>query len=279
MTARVAVLCAIPLTEEDWMRVGPGVPEVAPWSDFVRFVSCNFRSDPRAAWAVFSREAMFVANRLAKLGEQGATVRLQATASDLGEASRTHDHVVLLAHWKGDAVLPSDVRDVHEAAAFIRQFGLDEANGTVAVTECHRILNRFVSGMEEAPVRPGPASPDCVRARMARREFINERTSILPGNRLELWDAMLTAPQLAALFPLQFAGTFLAIACESVHLAEAFPPGVAERVVLSNRDAVRIGLGVAKLGAALALMQSAKLSLAQAWQHAADMIDATAGSP
>ena len=95
-----------------------------------------------------------------------------------------------------------------------------------------------------------------------------------PANRLEAWDAMLTADELADLFPRGFAGTALLIACNSDIPAESFRRRHPEAMCICSRDPVRAGLALAKLDAALILMKAEAIPMWRALQKAGEMIDA-----
>lgn len=241
--------------------------------DFVRFAASSVADDAAAAWQAFSREAAFTATRLDALAGQGVGLTLQATAACL-RAAAGHDNVVLIAHWKGNALAPGDLLNLPACQDLAETLGLERA-GTDDEAGCRRQLAQFIAA--GAAAAPASGAHDVAAARTARREWLNQFACLRPGNRIELWDAMLSIDEVATLFPADFCGTLLALSCYSDNLAEAFRRACPHATILCTSDPVAVGLGVAKLSAAFAIMQQKACPLAAALRTVADMIDSTAG--
>lgn len=95
----------------------------------------------------------------------------------------------------------------------------------------------------------------------------------LPSARLETHDAMLTAEEFASLFPDDFAGTVHLIVCTSDIPAETFRRKHPAVICICSSEPVLAGLSLAKLDAALRLMQANDLPLWKALLQAGDVID------
>lgn len=95
----------------------------------------------------------------------------------------------------------------------------------------------------------------------------------LPCARLETYDAMLTAEEFTGLFPDDFAGTVHLIVCTSDIPAETFRRKHPAVICICSSEPVLAGLSLAKLDAALRLMQADALPLWEALLQAGDLID------
>lgn len=95
----------------------------------------------------------------------------------------------------------------------------------------------------------------------------------LPFARLETHDAMLTAEEFTGLFSDDFAGTVHMIVCNSDIPAETFRRRHPDVICICSSEPMLAGLSVAKLDAALRLMQSDTLPLWKALLQAGDLID------
>lgn len=95
----------------------------------------------------------------------------------------------------------------------------------------------------------------------------------LPCDRLETHDAMLTAQEFTDLFPEDFAGTIYMIVCTSDIPAETFRRKHRDVICICSDEPMLAGLSLAKLDAALQLMQADALPLWQALLRAGELID------
>ncbi|WET39284.1 hypothetical protein [Citrobacter enshiensis] len=95
----------------------------------------------------------------------------------------------------------------------------------------------------------------------------------LPSARLETYDAMIAAAEFASLFPDDFAGTVYLIVCTSDIPAETFRRKHPDAICICSSESALAGLSLAKLDAALKLMQANNLPLWKALLQAADLID------
>ena len=95
----------------------------------------------------------------------------------------------------------------------------------------------------------------------------------LPCCRLETHDAKLTAEEFTDLFPNDFAGTVHMIVCTSDIPAETFRRKHRDAICICSDEPMLIGLSLAKLDAALRLMQVDALPLWKALLQAGKLID------
>lgn len=95
----------------------------------------------------------------------------------------------------------------------------------------------------------------------------------LPCLKLETHDAMLTAEEFTDLFPDDFAGTVYMIVCNSTIPAETFSRQHPQVICVCSSEPVLAGLSLAKLDAALSLMQIENIPLWKALLRAGDLID------
>jgi hypothetical protein len=98
----------------------------------------------------------------------------------------------------------------------------------------------------------------------------------LPCARLETHDAMLTAEEFTSLFPDDFAGTVYLIVCTSSIPAETLRRKYPDVIWICSSKPVLAGLSLAKLDAALKLMQEYNLPLWKALLQVGDLIDSIA---
>lgn len=205
MQPDLAVLCCLPLSEQDWHeRLAQ-----RQCGDFVRMtVEKKFAGNAQAAWSVFAREAEFIERKLSSFSQRGLSVTRRATASDIAQAALGHRDVVVLAHWKGDTALASD----HD----------------------------------------------------------------LPDNRLETWDAMLSAEELSQLLPADFNGTIYLAVCTSHILTEVVRRQHPAAMCICSVGTVMAGLALAKLDAAIKLMATRKIPLWRGLLEAGQLIDTVA---
>lgn len=94
-----------------------------------------------------------------------------------------------------------------------------------------------------------------------------------PCDRLETHDAMLTAEAFTALFPESFAGTVHMIVCNSDIPGETFRRRHGQVIYICSDEPMLAGLSLAKLDAALLLMQTERLAFWKALLRAAELID------
>lgn len=94
-----------------------------------------------------------------------------------------------------------------------------------------------------------------------------------PCDRLETHNAMLTAQEFTDLFPDEFAGTVHMIVCTSDIPAETFRRRHREVICICSDEPMLVGLSLAKLDAALLLMQADAVPLWKALLRAGELID------
>ena len=277
MSLDIALLNCIPLDEEDWHQRAT----LAPCGDFVRFVSeTRFNGNPRDAWNFFRTEAEFIKRKLDIFAARGGAVKLRATVDDIRDAAAHHNDVVLIAHWKSEAILLSDITRPAQLIELLAQEKicrqLSPSTEPDVQVRLHDALNEFI--FEPAVPLGAVAIPrrDALDRSMKRREILNQIPILAQGNRLEVWDAMLSAKEFSQLFPSSFDGTTFMVVCTSDVLAETFRRQHCSAVCICSRDPVRAGLAMAKLDAALSLMSTKGIPMWRALQKAGDMIDSIA---
>ncbi|OAD17915.1 hypothetical protein A7J71_31145 [Achromobacter insolitus] len=94
-----------------------------------------------------------------------------------------------------------------------------------------------------------------------------------PCCRLEMHNAMLTAEEFTDLFPNDFAGTVHMIVCTSDIPAETFRRKHPDVICICSDEPMLVGLSLAKLEAALRLMQTDALPLWKALLQAGKLVD------
>lgn len=269
----VAIVCAIPLEPEDWL----GRSHSSPCGDFVRsFAAAKFDGDYDKAWSYFKSEAAFVSKRLELFVSWGALIYRKATTKNLNEASSLRKDVVVIAHWKGEGVVGDDVRQpdqVHEAA---RSMGLDVpalgANGKASATDVTKTLDDYVAGAL-CWTQEGRPTTDSILSSIARRERLNNIPGLVSGNRVELWDAMLSREDFASLLDRDQLRTLYLAICTSNYLLETTRRVNPAAICLGGRDTVRADLTLLKLTAALNLCRLEKKPLWQCLAMAGEMFD------
>jgi hypothetical protein len=97
-----------------------------------------------------------------------------------------------------------------------------------------------------------------------------------PGQRLELWDSMVQAKDLVALFPEGFHGTLFLASCHSIVPVEVFRRARPRSMCICHRHPVDAGITMAKLDAALEYMRVDGIPLWRALLQVGEDIDGLA---
>lgn len=276
MSLDFAVLNCVPLNEDDWCSRAAATDI----GDFVRFVSeTRFGGDVASAWAYFRSEARFLEGKLERFRRRGAEVVERATSLDLRQALHQYQNVVLVAHWKGEGVLSNDIESAEKITESLQgsilnlngNSGPPGATADILKTE----LNRFIHDVSNSEL--SRARQDRVNVSIERRDLLNGVQGLKPGNRLELWDRLLSIEQFAALFPPVFSGTLVLAICTSDYMADVLRRRHRDAMFFCGRDPVSAGQMLAKLDAAHALMVATNTSLWRGLLQAEEMIDIGAG--
>ena len=272
MSLDLAIANSIPLDEHDWHERADQ-PECG---DFVRFLAETRANGSIAdAWQLFVDEAKFVERKLANFAARGLTVFERATSDDIRTAAASHRDVVLLAHWKNEKVLRSDLQSTNALLDELQRLP-DLPMSSLHAGEDAKSLQAALNDFVDTPLPDEVALQDQLAGRVQRREHLNQLSHLARGNRLEAWDAMLSAAEVASLFPHSFAGTALMAVCTSDVLAEHFRRFHPAAICMCSRGPVRAGVALAKLDAALTLMRARPLPLWRALDEAGDLIDSIA---
>jgi hypothetical protein len=278
--ADLAVLCCIPLTEAEWMERH----EQPECGDFVRRnTQERGRGDPTRTWNLFRSEAVFIRRKLDSFVDRGVHVGLNATGDDIAQAAKLATNLAVIAHWKHERVFADDVRAPQALRHLLQAQGHDlpgvPDGGTEADAETLAgYLDRMVlDGQSPLVAIPDNYGDGRLPASILRRERLNELPHLCAGNRVELWDAMVSAAEFSELFGDTFVGTASMQICYSEFLSETFRLRHPDGLCLCTRDTTRAGLNLSKLDAALTLMRARRLQLWRALEEAADIIDSLAG--
>jgi hypothetical protein len=281
MSADVCLLCCIPLQETEWL-------ERFACEDYGDFVRSNteekFNGNLQQTWRMFSREATFIQKKLDVLAKKQVEVVLRAGCTHIREAAARYENVVVIAHWKHERILSSDIRALESLWRHLLEVAPDLQLPEMSTHEPWRlrghlrdILDTLVlQGGSNLVTIPGDLGSGRLPASVLRREMLNVIPFLAPGNRLETWDAMLSAEQFSELFGKRFEGTALMAICNSALLAETFRVRHPNAICICNRDTANAGLNLAKLDAALTLMRAKQISLSSALNEIGDVVDSLA---
>jgi hypothetical protein len=281
MSADIALLCCIPLEEADWFERFAS----EECGDFVRSnAQAKFNGDAEQAWQFFSPEAAFIGRKLDALAKEHVKVVLRATTMHIREAAAQCKDVVVLAHWKHERVLRSDIRSptslwrhLLEVDPGLHRLGLSENEPAQLVDGLCGALDQLVlHGGSDLVAIPAAVANGRLPATVLRRDALNEIPYLAPGNRLETWDAMLPADQFSKLYGKGFDGTALMEICHSTLVAETFRTYHPDAICIGNRDPANAGLNLTKLDAAVKLMRSMRIPLWRALNLVGEMIDSLA---
>jgi hypothetical protein len=198
---------------------------------------------------------------LTELRELGIEVALRITRSELRLLFQRAQLVTVVAHWKGARLLPGDLPDPVALARRILQEqsrvcdllrslidrpALERvANAPDGPVGAHRVaLARLLNGMIASETQLfGTSLPEHVQLMLLpleREEFNRQQLDawfeelIIPGNRIELQDGLLTETEFAELIPAHFVGTIHAANCHSVLLERCITTPT--RRVLATQD-------------------------------------------
>ena len=278
MSADITLLCCIPLEESEWLERFSSTR----CGDFVRSnVEEKFNGNPHQTWLVFSREATFIRRKLDAFASKGVEVVLRAESAHIRDSAAKYKNVVVLAHWKHERVLNSDIRSPE--LLWRHMVGLDPGLPRLEwsagepqqlAEQVRRALDDLVihggSDLVAVPARLGNGQ---FPASVLRREALNAIPYLALGNRLETWDTMMSAEEFSKLFGKTFEGTVLMAICNSFLLAETFRTLHPNAICICNRDTANAGLNLAKLDAAVTLMRVKRISLWRALNQVGDIID------
>jgi len=280
MSHDIAVLCCIPLEESEWLERFTS----RGYGDFVRSnVEEKFKGDLHQTWRVFSHEAIFIRRKLEALADEGADIVLRAESSHIREAAAKHENVVIVAHWKHERILRSDIwsaellrRQIVDVDPSLRVVLSAGERLQLAETLCRVLNDLIVHGGSRLVAVPAELGDGRLPASVLRREVLNTMPYLAPGNRLETWDSMVSAEQFSKLFGKEFKGTALMAICNSTLLAETFRTHHSNAICICNRETANAGLNLAKFHAAVMIMQAKRLPLWRALNQVGDIIDSVA---
>jgi hypothetical protein len=279
MAGDMALLCCIPLEEEEWNERFAS----AQLGDFVRSnAEAKGGNDPDKTWQLFSAEASFIRRKLEALAHEGIAVVLHATATDIRESAMHFKDIVVIAHWKHERVFKSDILSpvslwtwMLQVDPAMQRLGLSAEDALLA-DKLRDIIDGLVVHGGSDLVAFSAGADGRLPASVLRRDALNTIPHLAPGNRIETWDAMLSAEQFSELFGPRFEGTALMAICYSILLAETFRLRHPNAICICNKETANAGLNLAKLGAAVSLARKKRLPLWQALNQAGDMIDSLA---
>jgi hypothetical protein len=276
MMDNTGLLCCIPLEQSGWRER----LKSQYLGDFVRANSGISPNNPDGAWETFAAEASFIHRKLESFAQKGMGVTLHATSSDIEKAARRFENVIVIAHWKNDRVSPFDIPSPHRLWQWMLQ--ADPELERLGLPQKPMSSERLQSILDDLLDQGGcrltnfpEGAEDTLPVSVLRREALNKipHTLLAPGNRVETWDAMLTAYQFSDLFGPAFQGTAVMAICHSVMLAEAFRRRHPTAICVCNKETASAGINLAKLDAALSLACTRRLPLTLALIQAGDMID------
>lgn len=268
-----AVLWTIPLNREDWLERAHSTSS----GDFVRsFASAKFGRDYEKAWSYFRVDAEFFDKKLDQFASWGVSVYRNATSADLKEASTARRDIVVVAHWKDESVLTDDVGDSdhvrQSARLLVPELELNSASRGMCATEVAKALNDYVvSALRWTP--EGRPTFDSIQVCIARRDMLNNVAGLAVGNRVEMWDLMLTRSDFAALLHRSQLRTLWLAICSSNYLLEAIRQSNPDAICLASRDTVRVDVMVLKLAAALQICRFEGKPLWRCLAVVGDMFD------
>ena len=255
----VAILIGVPLEFGDFIsRV-----EASDW--LAKYNPADLEPDVRLAALHDNWEQEYkpdVADPINELQQSaasiGAEIKPRATLSDLCEYSRTHDVVIIFAHWKGAEVEAEDVLQRTEISQFVDRLAHERpeiarwllprfdvlakrSRGDLRVGFLKRLLDtskaskQFASVQEllsaavSLPRLPDETDSDTtfileteVTRQAHRRETLDKLLQGLlrPGNRLELYDGLHSKEAVQEAIPSSFAGTLDLTTCTSTFLGD-----------------------------------------------------------
>ncbi|CAN7763276.1 hypothetical protein LJR029_006382 [Caballeronia sp. LjRoot29] len=252
--------------------------------DFVRSNSAGlFEGDPSATWRSFETEAGFVERRLETLQQQGVRVVFKADCASIRDAAASADNVILLAHWKHERVFPFDILSPRPLLEYLLTHDLRAVQTMMPVPHapdkalCERISlfldDAVIHG--DSPLVAVSAEADDGRLPIAvlRREMLNAVPGLAQGNRLETWDALISASEFSALFGANFNGTAMLAICYSTLIAETFRLRHPRALCIANGDLTNAGINLMRLSAAITLMRTKRIALWDALLRVSSMID------
>lgn len=255
------------------------------YGDFVRSnVEEKFNGNLHQTWLVFSHEATFIRHKLDALASKGVEVILRAESAHIRDAAAKYKNIVVLAHWKHERILNSDIRSPE--LLWRHMVGLDPSLQRLKLSvgdpdqlgeQLRGALDSLVThGGSDLVAVPAGLANGQFPASVLRREALNSIPYLAPGNRLETWDTMMSAEQFSKLFGKGFEGTVLMAICNSFLLAEAFRALHPNAICICNKDTTNAGLNLTKLDAAVTLMGVKDISLWRALNQVGDIIDSIA---
>ncbi len=281
MSGDIALLCCIPLEEKEWLERFSSTR----CGDFVRSnVEEKFNGSLSKTWLVFSHEARFIRRKLEALAGKGVDIILRAESSNIQEAAAKYENIVVIAHWKHERILRSDItfpallwQQIVDIDPSLQRAALSVGDPQELSEAIYQVLNEvIIHGSYKLVSTPEGLSNGQLPASVLRREALNTFPYVAPGNRLETWDSMVSATKFSELFGTEFKGTALMAICNSVLLAETFRTHHPNAICICNRETANAGLNLAKLDAAVTLMHARRLPLWRALNQVGDIIDCVA---
>jgi hypothetical protein len=281
MRADITIVCCIPLCEGDWMERF-SQPSLG---DFVKSNSAvRFDGDPHASWKIFADEAEFIQQRLKSLAQAGVPVLLKAGRAAIRDAARTADNVVVIAHWKHVEIFDFDILSptllldyvlTRDPGLEARLLHLPPATDDAARRKCiAAVLNEVVKDGESTLVDvPAALDTGSLPITILRRDTLNDAPGMLPANRLETWDAMISAEEFSALFDGESLHTVMLGICFSALIAETFRRRHRETLCIANLNPASAGVNIMRLSAAITLMRAKRIALWDALLRVSSMID------
>lgn len=238
-----ALIFGTPITREEFFAAAEG----AYISDYATLTLRGRQA--KEVWSErYSRICAAAADLIEAANAAGCSIYSHATLHDLSVASRTHDTLIVFAHWKGERVSRRDLLCDHNtlrevllssmtpAAAILReriQSCLPAGASHSAEAElAERISNEIVRGLNDVIVDGTLAFllPNWVQmatgsalllTQALARDLVDEALSgvLAPGNRLELFDGLHAPGDLEGAVVPGFRGTIDLGICHSVILA------------------------------------------------------------
>jgi hypothetical protein len=268
-----AVLCCVPLSRESWLDRAHSDYH----GDFVRSFSAErFERDYESAWSYFRTEAEFIGRKLDLLATWGVSVYRDATSADLKMASSERRDIAVVAHWKGETVLEEDIQHprhvLEHARLLLPEFHFDPTKNIDSATDVAQSLEAFVVEALRW-TSEGRPTVDSVLASISRRELLNGIPGLASGNRVEMWDGMLSRTEFAAFLDREKLRTLFLAICTSNYLLEATRLANPRAICLGSRETVRADISLSKLTAALNLCRLERKPLWRCLVTAAEMFD------
>lgn len=242
---RVGLFCAIPSTRSEFVRGLVGTPG----SDYVKAVLCEGRPRPDA-WDAYSSKFDFIQTKFKELRQLGVAVHTGVETCHFAGAFGAFDVVVLLTHWKGTSIGPTDIAAPVALAQSLLGRGDEEAEflrSLIGYAKLRDIAQAMDTGDDLLPSRLASALDElvahhdlapfgnCEDIRARNRDHLAQifHPLLHPGNRLEFADRRISAEEAAELVPPTFQGVLELMVCHSADL-------LANRLQVAKPDCICI---------------------------------------